>query len=341
MIGSRTVAFTVSVVNRVESVGRTAWTALTEACRAPVFYSYDFLRSVQKNPLTHSSRAYYLLAHDASGALVAALPVYHQRTRDPFATGPGSDAVLTVLMGHFWHCYDTVLPSRVPLDASLVGAFWTALDSLAHELRTDLWGVANVAADSELALLLEESGVIVESTVPRFRLPLTDGPATLDEHLAGVGRSSRRTLRQYLRRAREAGAVVSVRQGTEALDRDVLDLCVATADKHAPGYYPPDRLTALVNALGPNCRIVRVDLGERLLATSICIYDKTRMHAWAGGCLYPPELNWSPQYVLFAAELEAGMSSGRSVLECGRRNDAFKLRYGLHAQPLVRAVVRR
>ncbi|MFI2235924.1 GNAT family N-acetyltransferase [Streptomyces chrestomyceticus] len=342
MIGTRTASCTVSVADSVQEVGRRAWTSLVEACGAPVFYSYDFLSSVEKLPLTSPSRARYLVAREEpAGEPVAVLPVYLQHTRDPFATGPGADALLTVLMGHVWHCYDTVLPSRVPLTAPLVETFWTALGELADSSDVDLWGLANVAADGELARLLTEIGVATESTVPRYRLPLAGGPATLDEHLTTVSRPSRRTLRQFARRARDAGAEITLRQGSEALDQDVLDLCEATADKHAPGYYPPDRLAALVNALGPDCGILRVDLDGVLLAVSLCLYDRTRMHAWAGGCLYPQELNWSPQYVLFAAELEAGMASGRQVLECGRRNDEFKTRYGLHAQPLVRAAVRR
>lgn len=341
MIGSGTATYTVSVTDSVTAVGRAEWTSLVAACGAPVFYGYDFLRSVETAPLTFPSSARYLLARDADGRLVAALPVHLQHTRDPFASGPGSDALLTVLMGHVWHCYDTVLPSRIPLTTGLVETVWAALGELAGQLGVDLWGLANVAADSELAGALTAIGVATEPTVPRYRLPLADGPATLDEHLAGVGRSSRRTLRHYVRRAQDAGAVTTLREGSEALDQDVLDLCVGTADKHAPGYYPPDRLTALVKSLGPACRILRLELAGRLLAASVCLYDRTRMHAWAGGCLYPPELNWSPQYVLFAAELEAGMASGLPVLECGRRNDEFKTRYGLRAQPLVRAVVRR
>ncbi|MFG2526534.1 GNAT family N-acetyltransferase [Streptomyces sp. NPDC048516] len=333
-------AVRVTVTDSIASVGRGAWTELVDACDAPVFHSYDFLRSVESSPLTYPSTAYYLLAHDG-GELVAALPVFLQRTRDPFATGPGADAVLDALVGNVWHCYDTRLLCRRPLNAWLVEQFWTALGDLARDHRAQLWGLVNIAAGEPLAQQLKAIGVEVEETVPRYRLPLAGGPATLDEHLAGIGRASRRSLRQYARRAERAGAGITLRTGREALDDEVLGLCLSTADKHAPGYYPPDRLGALIESLGENCRLLRIDLDGTLLAVSVCLYDDTRMHAWAGGCRYPAELNWSPQYALFDAELKAGFASGRPVLECGRRNDEFKTRYGLQAYPLARAVQRR
>ncbi|ANP48594.1 hypothetical protein J2Z21_007504 [Streptomyces griseochromogenes] len=330
----------ITVTDSLAPVGREAWNELVAACDASVFYGYDFLRSVESDPLTYPSTAYYLLARTGTGELVAALPVYLQRTRDPFATGPGADDVLDALVGHVWHCYDTRLLYRGELTAWLVEQFWQALGDLAAAHRAQMWGLVNVPLRERLAQQLKAIGVPVEQTAPRYRLPIVGGPATLDEHLAGVGRASRRSLRQYARRAERAEARVTLRTGRDVLDEDVLDLCLGTANKHAPGYYPPDRLGALIERLGDACRILRIDLGGTLLATSICLYDDTRMHAWAGGCLYPPELNWSPQYALFEAELRAGFGSGRPVLECGRRNDEFKLRYGLQAYPLGRAVQR-
>ncbi|MEU3824779.1 GNAT family N-acetyltransferase [Streptomyces sp. NPDC029080] len=330
----------ITVTDSLASVGREDWNELVAACDASVFQSYDFLRSVESDPLTYPSAASYLLARTPGGDLVAALPVYLQRTRDPFATGAGADTVLNALVGQVWHCYDTRLLHRGELTAWLVEQFWQALGDLAAEHRAEMWGLVNVPLEEPLAKQLKAIGVTVEETAPRYRLPIAGGPATLDEHLAGIGRASRRSLRQYARRAERSGARITLRTGRDALDQDVLDLCLGTADKHAPGYYPPDRLGALIERLGDACRILRIDLDGTLLATSICLYDATRMHAWAGGCLYPAELNWSPQYALFEAELRAGFGSGRPVLECGRRNDEFKLRYGLRAHPLGRAVRR-
>lgn len=327
----------VSVHRSIEQVGRAEWTALVRAAGAPVFYGFDFLAAVQAAPLSAGARAYYLVLRDGDGTLAAGLPVYLQDTVDPFgdpAAGP-----VRALLGHVWHCYDTRLPSREPLTAALVGQVWAALEQLAGQLDAELWGLVNVALAEPLAGHLAAAGVPVEPTVPRYRLPVAGGD--LPAHLATISRSARRTLRQYARRAERAGAVTTLAEGRLALDSDVLALCLATADKHAPGYYPPAELAALVRRLGPDCAVLRVELAGTLLAASICLYDSGRMHTWAGGCRYPAELNWSPQYVLFAAELEAGFASGRPVLECGRRNDDFKRRYGLRPYLLGRAVQRR
>jgi predicted N-acyltransferase len=330
---------TVSLVDSVDDVGSDAWSALYRASRAPVFYSYDFLRSVERAPLSTPSRAGYLLAHDRGNRLVAALPLYLQETRDPF--GAADAGPVRALLSHVWHCYDTVLPSAVPLTTDLVGRFWDATEDLAARSGAGLWGLVNVAMSGPLADGLAAAGVALEPTVARYRLPIEGRLTSVEEHLATIGRSSRRTLRRYRRQARDAGAVITVEEGRSVLDRAVLDLCLATADKHAPGYYPPDALAALIEALGPNCRIIRVELDGVLLAASICLVDSGRLHAWAGGCRYPAELKWSPQYVLFAAELEAGFAIGLPTLECGRRNDEFKTRYGLQPLPLGRAVRRR
>jgi CelD/BcsL family acetyltransferase involved in cellulose biosynthesis len=329
-----------TVETSIDAVGRTAWDALADACDASVFYRYDFLRSVEDHPLTYPSTARYLVARDESGTPVAALPVYHQRTRDPFSTEPGGGPVLDALVGHVWHCYDTALLCRQPLDVRLVERFWVALEGLAARLGAQMWGLVSLPLAGELARHLAAVGVELEETAPRYRLPIAT-PGGLAAHLAaGVGRSSRRTLRKYTRRAVRDGARIVQLPGVAGLDRQVLDLCLGTADKHAPGYYPPDRLAALVRRLGDACRILRVELDGRLLAASICLYDRSRMHTWAGGCRYPAELSWSPQYVLFAAELEAGFAAGRPMLECGRRNDEFKTRYGLVPHRLGRAVRR-
>jgi hypothetical protein len=318
----------VRVVDSVRAIEPQVWAQLVKAADAPVFYSWEFLSAVDAHPLTERAKPFYLLAEDDSGDLVAALPLYLQEAQDPFAE-PGQRATVRMLVGHVWHCYDTTVLCRTELSTSLLQRLWEALRGLAAELRADMYGLVNVAWDSALRIGLEGIGLTARPTVPRYRLDLRGPRRTVAEHLATVGRSSRKTLGAYVRRAHRAGVRVSVADGVRQLDADVLDLCLATADKHAPGYYPPGPLAALIEALGPRCRIIRLDLDGALLAASICLYDDTRMHAWAGGCRYPQELNWSPQYVLFWHELEAGYGSGRPMLECGRRNDEFKQRYSL------------
>jgi len=336
--GSPVDQLSIRVHESVSAMGRDSWDRLLAASDAPVFYDYDFLSSIEQAPLTEGAKPFLLSVHDG-GRLVAALPLYFQESRDPFSTVPDPPP-LRVLAGHLWHCYDTILPSAAPLTAELVSRLWQALTHLAGELDAEMYGLVNVPLRGRLAACLDELGLDPEETVPRFRLR-TDGPVRdLDAHLVGISVASRRTLRRYLHRADRAGVAITRAEGRHVLEADVLGLCLATADKHAPGYYPPEPLAALIERLGPQCEIIRVTLGRQLLAASICLYDRSRMHAWAGGCRYPADLNWSPQYVLFAAELEAGFAAGRRVLECGRRNDAFKLRYGLQPYPLGRLMVR-
>jgi predicted N-acyltransferase len=326
----------VRVVESIRELDPQMWEQLTKAADAPVFYAWDFLLAVEQRPLTELAKPFYLLAEDSHGQVVAALPLYFQQARDPFASI--ANAPVRMLVGHVWHCYDTTLPCRTELDPWLLERLWAAVRQLAQELGADVYGLVNLPVRGPLCTGLAEIGVTTEATVPRYQLDLSGPEASVAAHLRKIGPASRKTLGAYVRRAQRAGMRVTVAEGTRQLDDDVLELCVATADKHAAGYYPPGPLGALITALGPRCRIIRLELDGVLLAASICLLDATRMHAWAGGCRYPDELNWSPQYVLFHSELEAGFGSGRRTLECGRRNDEFKRRYGLTAVPLARAV---
>lgn len=333
---------TLSVVDTIESVGREEWDRLFAAAGGSVFYSYDFLASIERRPLWNDATARYVVVRDASGSLLAALPVYWQEDASPFDTAPADGSRPRVLLGHVWHCYDTTLLSRVPVEEPLARRVWEAVRDLATGLGAARWGLVNVPRRGPLGSALDAAGLTLEDAPPRYRFVLDGRELTLDDHLATVGRSSRRALRQYSRRAERAGATVTFEQGSTVIaDEEVLGLVAETTAKYTPGYYDLEALAALVHALGSRCRIMRLDLDGRLLATSICLFDATRMHTWAGGCRYPEELNWSPQYVLFAAELTAGFGSRPQVLECGRRNDEFKRRYGLEPYPLAQVVEHR
>lgn len=319
----------VRVGRQLDELTERSWRRFCEASRAPVFYSWDFLRSIEALPLTAGSEPYYLWTEDGDGELTAATVVYGQTAVNPFGA-PGS-APEPMLVGHLWHCYDSRLLSTAPLDGVVVGAFAGALDRLAGELGMASRGLHNLDRSGELAALAEGS---LSDGASRYQL--RPSPAdTLDSHLEKVGRSSRRTMRKYCRRAAEDGLRVSFLAPADGLADDVLALCLATADKHAPGYYPPQALAKLLRSLGEDCRILRLELDGELLACSICLLDADSAHFWAGGSLYPQELNWSPQYVLFAEELAHGFASGKPILEFGRRNDEFKLRYALQPRPLA------
>lgn len=310
------------VATSLAEFDRDEWDELVHASAAPVFYSWDFLRAIEAQPLTEGAVPFYLLDRGADG-LAAATVVYSQTSVNPFDPDGTEERMLA---GHLWHCYDTRLLTRGPATPGLVDDLAAALDRLAGELGVRWRGLHNLDLTGALATAVGAPGLVASAV--RYRLTPAPGH-TVERHLEAVGRSSRRTMRKYLRRAEEAGLRAEMAPVDNGLADDVLELCLATADKRAPGYYPPDRLAHLLRALGPSCAILRLELGGRLLACSICLLDHYRAHFWAGGSLYPEELNWSPQYVLFAAELRYGLAIGRPELEFGRRNDEFKRRYGL------------
>jgi predicted N-acyltransferase len=329
-IQRRSGASRVLVTDRLADLDRAAWQRLVERSGAPVFYSWNFLASIEKLPLTAGAQPYYLALGDPGGELLAATVVHAQQAANPFgAAGGGAEPML---VGHLWHCYDSRLLSAVGLSSGLVTAFGQALDRLAEQLGMRSRGLHNLDRDGELAAVLDPCRL---TTGPvRYRLLPRPGE-DLATHLQGIGRASRRTMRKYRQRAAAAGVRVRFAAARDGLDADVLALCQATADKHAPGYYPPAALGQLLESLDEDCRILRVELDGELLACSICLFDARAAHFWAGGSRYPTELNWSPQYVLFAAELEHGFATGRPVLEFGRRNDEFKSRFGLLPRQLV------
>lgn len=319
----------VVVTDRLDDLGYSAWQQLVRRAAAPVFYQWDFLRSIEKLPLTTGAKPYYLAVRESSGQLAAATVLQAQQAVNPF--GPADASVEPMLVGHLWHCYDSRLLSAGPLTTELVAGFGSAIDLLANELGMHSRGLHNLDQDGPLPTLLGPTRLAIGAV--RYRLTPRPGD-DLASHLPTVGRSSRRTLRKYRHRALADGATITAGPAGADLD-DVLALCQDTATKHAPGYYPADALGLLLESLDDHCQILKVELDGQLLACSICLLDDRAAHYWAGGASYPDELNWSPQYVLFAAELEHGFASGRRVLEFGRRNDEFKTRYGLQPRQLV------
>jgi hypothetical protein len=83
--------------------------------------------------------------------------------------------------------------------------------------------------------------------------------------------------------------------------------------------------------------MIEVLLDDRLLAKAIVMVESQKIHAWAGG--YDRErdererLPFSSYYVLMAAIMKLGFSLGVPTLEGGRRNAAFKTRFGMRPIP--------
>ncbi|WP_234472702.1 GNAT family N-acetyltransferase [Pantoea sp. S61] len=325
--------YTVEIFDTLKNIGKETWNTLKVHSEASVFYNWDFIDSIEKNPLTKGAKAYYLLFKDIEDKPFSVLTLYLQTTLNPFDASALEPE--RMLIGHFWHCYDTKVLTNTIIDSEFLNFMRDQINALAYELNAKSCGLCNIVEQSEFATSLGAAGFLIESGASRYSI-VPNETLNLNQHLKkSVGRSSRRTLNHYIRRSKEAGVKITFESVSLGLTSDVLELCLATADKHAKGYYPPLELAILLKNLGDSCKLLKIELNGKLLAVSICLLDEESAHFWAGGALYPKELNWSPQYVLFAAEIEYGFMLGKRKIEFGRRNDEFKLRFGLTPIPLA------
>jgi predicted N-acyltransferase len=329
----------VTVSHDIDDIPAAAWSDLMAETGASVFYRRDFVRAYQRSNLGGAERIVYLASSNGSG-LCAALPAY---LLDAAETGRvlGMPALAAdprpALLSHLPHCYDTALPIRGG-DPDLLAGLWRELCAEGRRAGAATVGLMNVPAGSAAcAALARIPGVVIQPGAARWVLHAASYP-DLDGFLAVMSRSTRHTLRLSRNRAVRAGARIDVtahRAGDDAaaID-DAVALCVATAAKHGSRYYPGGPLRSFLRELD-SFLVVRVRLGDRVIAASICFADRGVLHTWAGGAHYPPELKWSPNYVLFHAELELGFQLGVDRIHCGRRNDAFKARHRLTREELV------
>ncbi|HEU4730039.1 MAG TPA: GNAT family N-acetyltransferase [Kofleriaceae bacterium] len=335
---SRAPAVTVS--DDIDEIPAPAWGELMTAIRAPVFYRRDFVRAYQRSNLGGAMRTVYLTVAGGGGALAAALPAY---LLDAAETGRvlGMPALAAdprpALLGHLPHCYDTALPIRGG-DPEVLAVLWSALRAEGRRAGAATIGLMNVPAGSPARAALERlPGVAVVPGAARWSLDASAYP-DLDRFLAVMSRSTRRNLRGARSRADRDGARIEITAHGPADDHAAIDdavaLCVATAAKHGSRYYPGGPLRRFLGELD-DYLVIRVRLGDRTLAASICLREASVLHTWAGGAHYPPELRWSPNHVLFHAELELGFRIGVERIHCGRRNDEFKARHRLTREELV------
>lgn len=328
-----------------------AWDTLIREAGAGVFYRHGFLSAYQHSGLANASRTLYLSltapgepAPWHGGALSAALPAYAVHGAEiarVFALPALAADPRPVLLSHLPHCYDTTIPvsPAEPDPAACAATLWAALREEGRRCGAGAVGLINVPAGSAThAAVAAIPRVVTVPAACRWSLRAAE-LAGIEDFLATLSRSTRRTLRLARSRALRAGARVTTARHAGADTRprpvaDVVELCAATAAKHGSAYYPAAALDALLQELA-DYLVVRVQHEGQTLAASVCLLENGVLHTWAGGARYPPELNWSPNHVLFHAELELGFKLGVEVIECGRRNDEFKARHRLHRRELV------
>ncbi|MEU9135275.1 GNAT family N-acetyltransferase [Streptomyces sp. NPDC048404] len=330
---------TVDVTDRIDEVDIAQWEQVATESIAPVHYTPGYLRAYETSPLSPFLAARYVTATEA-GRTLAVLPCYLQKQGDPYgflrAVGI-EDADGTALLGHNWYCYDTRVPVRAtgPGQRSRVlGAVLDALRDLAAADGARTAGLVSVPEGDPVLDVARHKGWRVAPIVTRFQLPLHtgagDGFGSYDSYLATLGARTRRTIRQYLRRAADAGVTTAVEAPRPDFLRRVGDLTRSTAAKYgSAGMYPESAFTDFVMALGDNARVVRVDRGDRTLAAAVVLLDEERLHMWAGGTSHATLDGFSPNYLLWATEIRTAIEGGKRWVEGGRGNAPMKTRHGM------------
>ncbi|MET7981769.1 GNAT family N-acetyltransferase [Streptomyces sp. NPDC005281] len=334
-----TARITVDVTDRIDDVDIVQWEQVATESTAPVHYSPAYLRAYHASPLSPFLAVRYMTVAEG-GRIAAVLPCYLQKEGDPYgflrAVGV-EEAQGPALLGHNWYCYDTRVPVRATGSAQRVRVLGAVLDALREQAAADgarTAGLVSVPEGDPVLDVGRDKGWRVAPIVTRFQLPLHgatgDAFDSYDSYLATLGARTRRTIRQYLRRAADAGVTTAVEAPCPDFLRTVGDLTRRTAAKYdSDGMYPESAFTDFVMALGDSARVVRVDRDERTLAAAVVLLDDERLHMWAGGTSHATVDGFSPNYLLWATEIRTAIEWRKRWVEGGRSNEPMKTRHGM------------
>ncbi|PVC92133.1 GNAT family N-acetyltransferase [Streptomyces sp. CS131] len=339
----------ITVVDSIDDIKTAEWEQVTAATGAPVHYSPTYLRAYQTSPLSPFTAAHYMTASD-TGQTVAVLPCYLQEQGDPYgflrAAGcPQGDG--PTLLGHNWYCYDTQIPVRADnpdQHDQTVEAMLDALVELGAAEGARTTALVSVAEGDPVLTIARRKGWKVAPIVTRFQLPLQGAEPdasydSYDSYLESLGSRTRRTIRQYMRRAADAGITTAVEVPQPNFLRTVCDLARRTAAKYGSAdMYPESAFIDFVMALGDHARVVRIDQGDQTLAAAVVLLDDERLHMWVGGTSHATVDSFSPNYLLWAAEIRTAIERGKRWVEGGRSNQPMKLRHGMRPLPLYACV---
>lgn len=335
----------VAVADSIDGVDTAQWERVVRSDAAPLHYTPTYLRAYEASPLSPYAAVRYLTVVD-SGRIVAVLPCYLHKQGDPygFLRGVGiPEAEGPAVLGHNWYCYDTRIPVLATDTEHRDLVLGTMLDALVELQTADgarAAGLVSVAEGDPTLDVARRKGWRVAPIVTRFQLPLRGVP-TYDSYLATLGGKTRRTIRQYIRRAAEAGVTTSIEAPQPDFLPTVCELIRQTAAKYnSAGMYPESAFIDFVMGLGDSARVVRIDLGERTLAAAVVLLDDQRLHMWVGGTSHATIHGFSPNYLLWAAEIRAAIESGKQWVEGGRSNQPMKERHGMKPLPLYACVTR-
>ncbi|EIV1878219.1 GNAT family N-acetyltransferase [Salmonella enterica] len=327
----------IATYNTIEEAGTDRWDALVIRCGAPIFYRSAFLRAFELFPL-HSVKAFfYITGEDDEGSLIFATPLYLLEGVDPmrFLHNHYPDyQSAPILVNHIWHCYDTWILAR-HLDADIVGAVLRSTKALAEELGVTLWGFTNVDGTGALSQALAASGMTGVQVDERFCTELT-AISDIDCYLALLDGQVRQNLRRYRRIARREGLVTSIVDVLQADLEGFVTLARAGANKYGnANYYQPGIFEGFLRAFGESVRVHEQRLDGKLIGSTILLVDESTLHWWVAGNDYTALPQISPFYLAFLDTIEEALTSGKSVVEAGRRNPRFKSRHGLQSRPVL------
>ncbi len=332
----------VEVHSSLEKVGVERWNDLMAACGAPVFYYSSFLTAFERLPLHAVREFHYIVGVGESGDLQFGFPAFLLDGTDPMRVLATHFAELTgkpVLLSHVWHCYDSWLPAR-QLDEATIRPAIEAFEDVARQLRVTAYGFVNVAGDGALAAALDNAGLSGKQIDRRFNVDLRPF-GDPDAYLKHLGHSSRSAAHKCQNRAEIAGVrtrFVDIASG----DVDgFIKLARANAAKYNNSdYYRPGLFGEFVGMLGAQAKLLEIHQGDRLIGASVCLTDARRFHFWACGSDYEAIPRVSPFYLAFLAILSEALRTGAPLLEAGRRNETFKLRYGFSPHPVHAHIAR-
>lgn len=326
----------VEIHSSLEQVGVVRWNRLMVACGAPVFYYSSFLTAFERLPLHAVRERFYVVGVGDDGELQFGFPAFLLADTDPMrvlATHFTELAGKPVVLSHVWHCYDSWLPAR-RLDEDTIRPAVEAFGDLASQTGAAAYGFVNVEGDSELAAALAQAGLGGKPIDRRFNTDLSRFAAA-DGYLQNLGHSARSAAHKCRNRAERAGVwsrFVDIASG----DVDgFIRLARANAAKYNNSdYYRPGLFREFVGMLGEQAKLLEIRQGDKLIGASVCLMDAKRFHFWACGSDYEAIPRVSPFYLAFLAILQEAFRIGAPMLEAGRRNETFKLRYGFSPHPV-------
>ncbi len=333
------------VFHSIEEIDHAEWSGVTDAAGAPAFYDYAFLRAYERAPLQETDAFFYLTFGQPA---IAVLPAYIQSTDDAIGTisglglpdrSPGD----RILLSHVAHCYDTVLPARPGLSPGLAGQACETLADLARQAGVKWFAFLNVDGSSTTAAELEAAGLVKMAMNTRFRRDLSAYPS-VEEFVADIpSKKSRFTLRHSRSQGRRLGMEITAPDpGQAAVAADgAVELCRRTTARHGTAAYYPEQFGEFLARAGELVSVTEVRLGGRLAAASICLFDRSRFHLWAGGIDYEVTANIRSAFsLLLLPAVEETIRRGLAVVEGGRGNAGTKERFRLEPVPLFAFVGR-